>query len=102
MLSSLIQTLSGGIASGLGDNGEGQYAENLNIINNILSSENFLGTFNAIKDNMTDITKPRAFLNYLVFDREMRLVSAQSGAIQVSGLNDAWDQIQTTVSNNIF
>ena len=46
-----------------------------------------------MKNNTTNPAKPRAFLNYLVFDEEFNLNETASGAVQVGGSANAWEYL---------
>lgn len=79
---SLLGTLSGGLSD------MGQEAGGVELLNSAVNEENLTAFYNEVKQANTDPTKPKAYLNYLVFDENMALVSSQSGALQVGAANE--------------
>ncbi|MBE9668120.1 RHS repeat protein [Mucilaginibacter boryungensis] len=80
-------------------NGVGGYASegnNTAMVSSLFTTSNYLGIYEGVLDNLTDYTRPRAFINYLVFDQGMNLVPQQSGAVQVSGTPGSWQVIGTS------
>jgi len=88
MLGSIVSTLAGG-AGGF----EGGEAHNTKIVNDAFTSANF-DEFNTIVDGQTAADKPKAYLNYILFDENMRVVKNMSGAFQSSG-DGTWAEIGT-------
>ncbi|WP_299568499.1 DUF6443 domain-containing protein [uncultured Pedobacter sp.] len=52
-------------------------------------------TLNQIQNNNQDTTRPRAFLNFLLFDQNFNVVHEASGAIQVEQSN-AWEPMDVS------
>ncbi|MGN6569535.1 MAG: RHS repeat-associated core domain-containing protein, partial [Flavipsychrobacter sp.] len=90
MMNSIISSLVGGV------DGYNQEATNVNAVNAMFSSGNYLGMYQGILDSISDYTRPLAYINYMVFDSQMNLVPSQSGAIQISGTPDNWQVIGTS------
>jgi RHS repeat-associated protein len=94
MLSSIINTLVQGPGGSLP--GEGHDVEQ---VNNAFNWPNF-EKFQQLTEGSTDPSKPRAYLNYILFDEQMRMVNTASGAFQANG-NGSWTQIGTTAPMEI-
>lgn len=94
MLDAVLNTLTSG--PGVTIPGE---AHNPNLVGEFFSPDNFSQFDNLIASN-TDSKRPRAYLNYALFDENMRLVQEFSGAFQVNG-NGSWAEIGTTAPMNI-
>ncbi|MBK7764408.1 MAG: hypothetical protein IPI46_13860 [Bacteroidetes bacterium] len=90
MLSSIIETLLSG-ESGF-NQGEGN--NSAQITNALFNSANYIDLFQQLKEQSTNPLFPKAYLNYLVFDERMNLISNQSGAIQVTQ-PDTWNTLET-------
>jgi len=88
LLQSLVTTLTGG-AGGL-DEGE---SHDPDIVPKLFSVANYAG-FNNLLQGITDSSRPLAYLNYVLFDRRMKLVSEGSGSFQVNG-DGQWGVIGT-------
>lgn len=56
------------------------------------NTTNITMTLNQLQNNTTDTTRPRAYLNFLLFDQNMNVVPASSGAIQVE-MGNAWEPL---------
>ena len=95
MLSTILGVLGGGEGFG---GGESEGGGESSIVNNVFNSGNY-GLFNDLKNNTTNPAKPRAFLNYLVFDEEFNLNETVSGSRQASG-HGAW--ATETVENELI
>lgn len=89
MLSSVVQTLSEGAGGFIG--GEGH---NTRMVTDLFNIPNY-GTFHELVNQAADETRPKAFLNYLLFNERMELVQEMSGAFQVTG-EGGWTEIGTT------
>jgi len=92
LLSNLVSTLAGGSAGAA-------YAEGIQtgmatVVNNKLSGN--LETLQALMNNATTSDAPKAYINYLVFDENMQLIPAQSGAIQVGSTPGSWQTFGTS------
>jgi RHS repeat-associated protein len=94
MLGSIINTLVQGPGGSLP--GEGHDVEQ---VNNAFNWPNF-EKFQQLTEGSTDPSKPRAYLNYILFDEQMRMVNTGSGAFQANG-NGSWTQIGTTAPMEI-
>lgn len=89
MLQSILGSLTApGTGGGGGEGGNGE------LINRLFSGENFLNTYESLKNDQTTQGTARAYLNYLVFDERMRLVTEESGAIQVDNTTSAWQTLE--------
>lgn len=98
MLGAIFAALNG--YSGFADAYEGANAD---IVNGLFSSKNYMDIYDALKENQTDPGRPRAYLNYLVFNEDFDLIEDQSGAIQVSGETSKWSTMsppEITVGQN--
>ncbi|MDP3927935.1 MAG: hypothetical protein Q8R57_02845, partial [Bacteroidota bacterium] len=72
----------GGLIDGIG---AGSLAGNLN-------ADGLTMVVSQMQNQTQDSTKPKAFLNYLMFDESMQIVLEQSGALQVEQAN-AWSNL---------
>ena len=88
LLQSIVTTLTGG-AGGL-DDGE---SHDPDIVPKLFSVANY-SRFDNIVESITDSSRPRAYLNYVLFDRRMKLVGEGSGSFQVNG-DGQWGVIGT-------
>jgi hypothetical protein len=78
MLTSILSTLNGNIVeSGAIEGGQVQ-----EIINGSFTPSNYVDAYSALKNESTNPNKPKAYLNYLVFDENLRLVKTNSGSVQ--------------------
>jgi len=91
MMNSIINTLSAGVG-GWPDAGE---YHNPILAKDLFSSTNYINTYDAIKQGITNSDLPRAYLNYILFDENMNIVSEMSGAFQATG-DGSWATIGTT------
>lgn len=89
MLGSIIGTLTSG-AGGF----PGSEMHDLDMVSNTFTPENF-GTFESLISPEYDDSKPKAYLNYILFDENLKVVNAMSGAFQVNGAG-TWTEIGTT------
>lgn len=85
MVSSLISAL-GGTPPG----GEGGEGGDENIVNRIFGHSDFVNAYDAMKEQVINNEKPRAFLNYIVFDEKFAVVKDQSGMLQTTGRPAEW------------
>ncbi len=90
MLEQIINTL----LSNASQEPQGEGPSNAEIVNNTFNYSNYIGGYDAIKNQLTDPTKPRAYLNYVVFDENYKIVPDQCGAVQVNTA-DNWHTLQT-------
>ncbi len=88
VLQSIVTTLTGG-AGGLED-GE---SHDPGIVPKMFTVGNYAG-FDNIVQGITDSSRPRAYLNYVLFDNRMKLVAEGSGSFQVNG-DGQWGVIGT-------
>jgi RHS repeat-associated protein len=99
LANSVLGLLSGGLSD------MGNEVGGVGFLEQMIGGDGFVNTFHSIKEGMTDPSRPRAYLNYVVFDEEMNIVPEQSGAIQVTQNNDAnWADLKVpgeiTIANN--
>lgn len=87
-LTSITNALKDGIG---GFAGEGH---NTNMVNAAFSPANYSIFSKTINDKYTDPSKPRAYLNYVLFDENMKVISNMSGAFQANGAG-AWAEVGT-------
>lgn len=92
ILSSLISTLSSGTG---GITGTMENDQSIQLINQMFTPENYLGVYNGIVQSVSDPALPQAYLNYISFDENFRIIPEESGAIQISGSPGAWQTIGT-------
>lgn len=88
ILASVISTLTGG---GGGMPGE---SHDTKMVDRTFTQDNY-NAFDQLVQANTDIMRPRANLNYILFDESMRIVESSSGNFQANG-NGTWTQIGTT------
>lgn len=91
---SMLSAIVGTLVSGAGGFNNGENGSN--VVNNLFNSSNYLGVYAGIVDSLTDTTIPQAFINYVVYDNNMNIVAAQSGAIQVDPTSGSWQPIGTS------
>jgi RHS repeat-associated protein len=89
MLKAVISTLTGG-AGGF----TGSESHNVKFVNDVFTTRNF-SILNNIVEQHTDIARPRAYLNYVLFDEKMTIVKEASGAFQATGKGQ-WEMIGTS------
>lgn len=78
MFSALLGALSGGITNVGNENGGTKFLDNL------MSSDQFTAVYGNLKDQHTDPSRPKAFLNYVLLNEDMKVIDGQSGALQVN------------------
>lgn len=83
MLSSLAESLTGST----GEGGEGGPVSTT--INNLLTTNNY-SAYDALKQNITDTTNPRCYLNFLVFDENFELLPDYCRITQLNGATNTW------------
>jgi RHS repeat-associated protein len=89
LLASIISTLTGGQGGTLpGEN------HDTKLVDRTFTSGNY-SVFDQIVQNNTDPSKPRASLNYILFDENMQIIPGSSGLFQANG-NGTWTTIGTT------
>lgn len=88
MLDAIITTLTGGGGGSIpGEN------HNTSLVNTLFTP-NYTFINSAI-NSITDPSKPKAYLNYVLFDEGMKIVNGFSSAFQVTG-NGTWTEIGTS------
>ena len=85
MMSAIVSAFSGGAEGGEGGPNP--------IIDGLFAPGNYLNVYDGIKNSATDANYPRTYVNYLLFDENMQIVAAQSGATQLRGLANSWNLI---------
>jgi RHS repeat-associated protein len=94
MLSSVIGTLTGGEGGFTGSE-----THNAKLVSDVFGMPNYQA-FDQLVNQNTDAQKPKAYLNYVLFDETMKLLPEMSGAFQANG-NVGWSQIGTTAPMTI-
>ena len=89
MLASVIGTLTAGAGGFVGSE-----THDTKLVNDVFTMPNFQ-VFDQLVNQNSDGSKPKAYLNYLLFNERMELVTEMSGAFQATG-NSSWTQIGTT------
>lgn len=89
MLATIISTLRGGTGGF-----EGSESHDIKTVTDVFTVDNY-SVFDQILNNNIDPSKPRAFLNYVMFDENMMIVPNMSGAFQADG-EGGWTQIGTS------
>jgi hypothetical protein len=90
MLSSIIGTLTGGVGGFQGSEGH-----NTAMVEQLFTPENYVGVYDNITGGITDPDRPKAYLNYVLFDENMAINATFSSAFQARG-NGSWEEIGTT------
>jgi hypothetical protein len=90
MLSSIIGTLTGGVGGFQGSEGH-----NTAMVEQLFTAENYVGVYDNITGGITDPDRPKAYLNYVLFDENMAINATFSSAFQARG-NGNWEEIGTT------
>jgi RHS repeat-associated protein len=91
MMNSIVNTLAAGVG-GWPDAGE---YHNPLLAQDLFNTPNYINIYQGIKNGVTDNTRPRAYLNYILFDEGMRIVGEMSGAYQATG-NGTWATVGTS------
>lgn len=89
MLASIVGTLTGGVGGFVGSEGH-----NPDMVQQLFTPENYLESYRDIINNNTDVTRPKAYLNYVLFDENMRIDKTFSNAFQANSTG-SWEQIGT-------
>jgi RHS repeat-associated protein len=89
VLNSIITTLTGGVGGF-----EGSESHDTKIVESVFNPENY-SSLDGLIQSATDVSKPKAYLNYALFDERMQLVREMSGAFQATGNGD-WALIGTS------
>lgn len=93
IVTSLIEALSGGSShTGIPTS---EVPENLDVINNTFGSGEFPAFYSQLINNNYDDSRPATFINYVLFDENMRVISDNSGVIQISGPSSQWNSLGT-------
>lgn len=87
----IVSTLMGG-DGGLG----GSESHNIRVVQQVFNTKNYQ-VLDGLTQAITDPNKPKAYLNYALFDENMNLVKEMSGAFQASGDGD-WAEIGTATA----
>jgi len=90
LANALLMTLSGGTINSTTPVSE--VPENLDIIKRAYSGEEFANVINSLQNQNIDPLKPKSFLNYVVFDENMKVMVDQSGVLQTTG-NGQWTAV---------
>jgi RHS repeat-associated protein len=90
MLSTIVGTLTEGIGGF-----PGSESHNPNLVADVFNTANYVNIYQGLKSSVTNPNLPRAYLNYILFDEDMKIVSEMSGAYQATG-NSTWATIGTT------
>lgn len=91
---SVLASIIGTLVNGPGALNPGEAGQNADIVNHLFTNSNYIDVYDGIIQSATDPELPRAYLNYVVFDEDMRIVPEQSGAIQVGSTANAWENIE--------
>jgi hypothetical protein len=91
MMNSIVSTLAAGAG---GWPTPGDYHNPL-LAQDLFNTPNYINIYQGIKNGVTDNTRPRAYLNYILFDEDMRIVGEMSGAYQATG-NGTWATVGTS------
>jgi RHS repeat-associated protein len=91
MMNSIVSTLTAGAG---GWPTPGDYHNPL-VVQDLFNTPNYINIYQGIKNGVTDNTRPRAYLNYILFDEDMRIVGEMSGAYQATG-NGTWATVGTS------
>jgi len=89
MLSNISATLMRG-AGGM----SGGESHDVNMVDKLFTSQNYVDVYDNLVSNLTEGGKPKAYLNYVLFDEQMEIVTEMSGAFQADGMG-AWSTIGT-------
>jgi RHS repeat-associated protein len=90
IMAGIVTTLTNGPGGMPGE------SHDASLVDKFFNPSNYLGIDNIINTTANDPTKPKAYLNYALFDENMRLVQEMTGAFQAGG-NGAWEAIGTPV-----
>ncbi|MGN6568267.1 MAG: RHS repeat-associated core domain-containing protein [Flavipsychrobacter sp.] len=90
---SMLNAIVGTLVTGAGGFNNGENGSS--VVNSLFSSSNYLGVYTGIVDSLSDTTIPQAFINYVVYDNNMNIVGAQSGAVQVNATSGSWQPFGT-------
>lgn len=96
MMNSILGTLVGG------DGGFANSEAGANTVSDLFTSANYEDVYEHIIDSLTDYTRPRAYINYIVFDNQMHIVPEQSGVIQIANDAGTWQTVGTAAPVNIL
>ena len=91
VVSSLLGVLGGGF-SGLPPS---EFSASTQIFNSAFSDPAFAGIYHDLVMGSYNPHKPKAFINYIVLDENLKVVQGQSGVIQVDGPPDTWNYMVT-------
>jgi RHS repeat-associated protein len=89
MLGSVVGALTGGEGGFTGSE-----SHDIKLVTDVFNMPNYQA-FDQLVNQNTDAAKPKAYLNYLMFNERMELVPEMSGAFQANGLG-TWTQLGTT------
>lgn len=94
MLGTIINTLRVGTGGFVGSE-----SHNIKTVTDVFNTSNY-SVLDQLISNNTDINRPRAYLNYVLFDENMMIVPNMSGAFQANG-EGTWTQIGTSIPMEI-
>ncbi len=80
----MLESLIGALTSGATVLPEGEGSANSELVSRLFHGSDFLGTYQALKDQVYDPAYPRSYLGYAFFDEHLKLVAEESGMLQVT------------------
>lgn len=92
VLASVVGTLTGGSGGFAGSE-----SHNPKLVDGLFNGENFAAFNDMVTAGNTDPFKPKAYLNYILFDENMSIVGSMSGAFQANG-DGNWTEIGTATA----
>lgn len=90
--SSIVSTLIGGQGGFAGGMEGGQASR---YIQQMFTPDNYIQFYDDVISQNIDPTAPKAFLNYILFDENFKVISEESGAIQIGSQPNVWANIGT-------
>ncbi len=90
MLDNIVNTLTGGVGGF-----EGSEGHNPDMVQQLFTPDNYLAAYRNAIAGQVDQSRPKAFLNYILFDEHMRIDKSFSNAFQVNS-NGSWQEIGTS------
>ncbi len=90
MLDNIVNTLTGGVGGF-----EGSEGHNPDMVQQLFTPDNYLAAYRNAIAGQVDQSRPKAFLNYILFDENMRIDKSFSNAFQVNS-NGSWQEIGTS------
>lgn len=89
MLDNIVNTLTGGVGGF-----EGSEGHNPDMVQQLFTPDNYLEAYRSSIAGQVDQSRPKAYLNYILFDENMRIDKTFSNAFQVNS-NGSWQEIGT-------